>query len=111
MIARALRKFGDPPPPNLDWTAADACAPLPFEPASFDIVLLVAVLGELPDPDLALSGFHRLLASGGTLAVHEHLPDPDWSPPSALRALAEKAGFRPVSLTGRRWNYTALFER
>jgi len=68
-------------------------------------------LGELPSPGLALRSFHRIVRAGGTLAVHEHLPDPDIIPLARLRAMAEKAGFVFVRRLGRRWNYTALFEK
>ena len=111
MLAKAVAKFGDPVPANLGWTAADASGPLPFADASFDIVLLVAVLGELPDGDAAMRSFRRVLRPGGTLAFHEHVPDPDRIEPQALRDLAERHGFTPGGTWGPRWNYTALFEK
>ncbi len=111
MLAKAVAGFGDAVPPNLGWTAADACAPLPFADASFDIVLLVTVLGELPDRDAAMRSFRRLLRPGGTLAVHEHVPDPDRIGRATLRTLAERHGFHPGRSWGPGWNYTALFEK
>lgn len=110
MLAKALRKFGPEPPPNLGWTAADASGVLPYGDASFDIVLLVTVLGEVPDQPTALHSFRRVLRPGGTLAIHEHWPDPDLIRFERLRPLVEGAGFRFVRHWGGRRNYTALFE-
>lgn len=111
MLAKAVASFGASLPSNLSCTAADASGPLPFEDESFDIVLLVTVLGELPDRDSALRSFHRVLRPGGTLAVHEHVPDPDRIDPASLAALARRHGFRSGATWGPRWNYTALFEK
>jgi ubiquinone/menaquinone biosynthesis C-methylase UbiE len=48
-------------------TAACDAAALPFEDASFDLVLGHAVLHHLPDLDAAFAEFHRVLRPGGTL--------------------------------------------
>src|SRR6185436_13519773 len=54
---------------ELEVTTVEADAEsLPFEDASFDLVLGHAVLHHLPDLDRAMSEFHRVLAPGGTLA-------------------------------------------
>lgn len=111
MLAKAVRKFGGTPPSNLGWTKADASQALPFAAESFDIVVLVAVLGELPSPEQGLKSFVRVLRPGGTIAVHEHLPDPDIIWPRRLRALLAAEGFRLHSQRGPDWNYTALFEK
>ena len=111
MLDKAARKFGKSGPTHVGFTAADACAELPFEEASFDIVLLATVLGELPSPETALRSFHRLLVPGGTMAVHEHLPDPDFMSFMKLRLLAQASGFAFRRRFGPRWNYTALYKR
>ena len=49
-------------------TAACDAAELPFEDATFDLVLGHAVLHHLPDLDRAFGEFHRVLRPGGTLA-------------------------------------------
>ena len=110
MIVKALARFGPEPPSNVGASAADACAGLPYDDAGFDIVLLVAVLGELPDRDAALRSFHRVLRPGGVLAVHEHWPDPDLIPLATLRPLVEAHGFAFVRSYGTPRNFTALFE-
>lgn len=111
MLAKAVRKFGPTPPPNLGWTAADAGKELPFEDDKFDLIVLVAVLGEILRQERALRSFFRILRPGGSLAVHEHLPDPDLIPLGKLRAMVEAERFRFRRSWGRRWNYTAAFEK
>lgn len=109
MIDKAMRKFGRAPPPNVGWTAADAGEELPFDDNRFDIVLLITVLGEISGREQALRSFLRVLRPGGTLAVHEHLPDPDFLRLQRLRAMVEAAGFEFMRHQGPAWNYTALF--
>ena len=110
MLDKARARFGTPLPANVGFTAADACGDLPYEDGSFDLVLLVTALGELPDRERALRSFRRLLAPGGHLAVHEHWPDPDRIGPDELVRLVEPIGFRLVRVVGPRWNYTSLFQ-
>lgn len=111
MLTKALRKFGGPPPPNVGCTIGDASKELPFEDDTFDVVILVAVLGELPSPEEGLMSFFRVLRPGGVLAVHEHLPDPDIIWPKKLRPMVAARGFRFLRRRGPSWNYTALFEK
>lgn len=111
MLAHAKRKFGDFLPPNVGCIAGDASEEIPFDDASFDVVLLVAVLGELPNPEQGLKSFFRILRPGGVLAVHEHLPDPDIIWPKRLHLLTAAQGFRFLRRSGPSWNYTALFEK
>ncbi|MFQ5851581.1 MAG: class I SAM-dependent methyltransferase [Candidatus Binatia bacterium] len=52
---------------------ADACD-LPFVQGSFDVVICSEVLEHLPDPELAVDEFDRVLKTGGTLI----LTVPNW---------------------------------
>ena len=70
------------------YTQGDARR-LAFPRASFDVAFLVAVLGEVPEPRQCLRALHRILRPGGLLSITEHLPDPDFSRLSTLRALVE----------------------
>ena len=65
---------------------------LPFADGTFDRILLVSVLGEVPDRAAALRECARVLSPGGALAVTESLPDPDFIPPASLVREAEQAG-------------------
>lgn len=73
---------------------------LPFASGSFDHVLLVTVLGEIPDRSQALREIRRVLRPGGRLSVSEQLPDPDFITPGSLRRQLCVAGF--VELATRR---------
>jgi ubiquinone/menaquinone biosynthesis C-methylase UbiE len=66
---------------------------LPFSSGSFDHVLLVAVLGEIPDRSQALREIRRVLRPGGRLSVSEQLPDPDFITPGSLRRQLWASGF------------------
>ncbi len=66
---------------------------LPFASESFDRVLLVTVLGEIPDRSRALRECGRVLREGGRLSVSEQLPDPDFVTPASLRRQLRAAGF------------------
>ena len=92
------------------YTQGDART-LPFPEASFDVAFLVAVLGEVPEPELCLAGLRRILQPGGLLSITEHLPDPDFSRLSRLRPLVEEEGLVFSERFGRPWSYTANFSR
>jgi ubiquinone/menaquinone biosynthesis C-methylase UbiE len=92
------------------YTQGDA-RELSFEDASFDVAFLVAVLGEVPEPERCLAALRRVVRPGGLLSITEHLPDPDFSRLPTLRALVEKAGFVFHERFGHAWSYTANFRR
>ncbi len=69
---------------------------LPAE--TFDVALLVTVLGEIPDKAGALREIHDALRPGGVLSVTEVLPDPHYQTVSRVRALANGAGFHEQRL-------------
>lgn len=71
---------------------------------AFDRILLVTVLGEIPDQVGALRSLHRALKPGGILSVTEMIIDPDYVPRQRLEGLAEQAGFR----IERRWGSPVL---
>lgn len=109
MLAKARRKLERHGIGNVGYTVADAGRPLPFAAERFDLALLVAVLGEIPDQGAAVSGLAKVLKPGGILAIHEMLPDPDRIPFRLLRVLVEARGFSLVARKGPWWDYTALF--
>jgi ubiquinone/menaquinone biosynthesis C-methylase UbiE len=111
MLAKARRKMEAAGLENVGYTLAHAGAPVPFENESFDIVFMVTVLGEVKDQKFLVGEARRLLRYGGTLSVSEHLPDPDFVSFGKLRVLLEKNGFGFARKFGRRWAYTANFEK
>ncbi len=111
MLAKARRKLRRAGMRHVGYTVANASNPLPFPDETFDIAVLVAVLGEVPNAESSLGELYRVLRDGGSLAIHEHVPDPDRIDFPALRTLAESQGFNLDSRWGPSWNYTATFRR
>ena len=70
MLAQAAQKFGGQLPGHVQSIAADACGPLPFDDASFDVVLLVAVLGGVAPP----KGRIGFLLPGAATWRHDRSP-------------------------------------
>ena len=60
---------------------------------TFDRALLVTVLGEIPDQELALQEIFSALKPGGMLSVTEVLPDPHYQTRRTVRKLGQKIGF------------------
>ncbi|WP_457632872.1 methyltransferase domain-containing protein [Oceanithermus desulfurans] len=93
------------------FTVADAGGVLPWDDGAFDVVFLVAVLGELPDPLHSLREVRRVLRPGGWLSVTEQPGDPDFVPAERVRELAAAAGFEPRESYGSARNFTLNFVR
>lgn len=111
MLERARRKIETAGLAGaVGYTQGDA-RELRFPPGSFDVAFLVAVLGEVPEPRECLRALRRALRPGGLLSITEHLPDPDFSRLSTLRALLEDEGFEFDEHFGPPWSYTANFRR
>ncbi len=111
MLNKAQRKLLSNGFEDVDFTAHDASLPLPFEDDTFDVVVLVAVLGEISDANTCLREIFRVTKPGGVIGVHEHVPDPDRIRFSDLRSMFETTGFLFADRRGPLWNYTAIFER
>jgi CAAX protease family protein len=111
MLGKAGRKLSARGFRNVGFTKGNASAGLPFPEAQFDVAVLVTVLGEVPDKDRCIKSIHRVLRPDGVLAIHEHLPDPDFIPFKQLRSAVERYGFVFKARWGRWWNYTATFQK
>jgi ubiquinone/menaquinone biosynthesis C-methylase UbiE len=68
---------------------------LPWPSRSLDLVVMVAVLGEVPPPGRAraLAEARRVLREDGRLVVVEYWPDPHYLSEKAVRDLVMAAGF------------------
>jgi ubiquinone/menaquinone biosynthesis C-methylase UbiE len=95
---------------NLEAKTADVYD-LPFPEGTFDVVCLIAVIGEIPDAQRALSEFHRVLKPGGTLAFSELVTDPDYPLAQTLSRKARAAGFAFRRRLGNFLAYTIVFEK
>ena len=62
---------------RIDFRQLDAES-LPFEDASFDLVMTGMTLGLLPDAEKAVTEMVRVLRTGGLLSVGAHGPDHYW---------------------------------
>ncbi len=91
---------------NLVPTQGDA-TDLPYEDASMDAVVLNAVLGEIPEPTVALREIRRVLKPGGRLLVGELFGDPHFTTQAALRRQGTEAGLAYDEDSGYWFGYVA----
>ena len=82
---------------------------LPFSDQYFDRIYMVAVLGEIPDKQRALSEFKRVLKDDGLLAIGEFLPDPDYPRRKTVVAWCQESGFILSDQYGNLLHYLLLF--
>jgi ubiquinone/menaquinone biosynthesis C-methylase UbiE len=108
MLARCRAKCQSAGLANVGFTTGDG-AYLPFADASFDLVYMVTVFGEVDDTEACLRGIRRVLKPAGVLSISEHMPDPDFTAFDTLRRQVEARGFRLEARHGSRWAYTARF--
>lgn len=95
---------------NIEARVADVYE-LPFEEGFFDVVYMIAVIGEIPAPERAMREFHRVLLPVGTLVFSELLPDPDYPRAKTLVRKANTAGFQLKKKVGNFFYYTLIFEK
>ena len=72
---------------------------------------MIAVISEIPQPDLAFGEFHRVLKQKGTLAFSELLTDPDYPLARTLIRKARTAKFHLKKRLGNFFAYTLVFEK
>jgi ubiquinone/menaquinone biosynthesis C-methylase UbiE len=107
MLDHVMRAAASRGTVNVHPTRGDAQA-LPYESDSFDGVVLVTVLGEIPDQDAALAEIARVLKPGGRLVVGELFGDPHMVTSGKLRERVGRAGLRLERRVG---NPLGFFER
>ncbi len=78
-------------------------------PASFDVIYMVTVLGEIPDREAALRNCYTACKPGGHLSITEIFPDPHYQSRETVQRLAEEAGFKFQALYGLWPFYTINF--
>jgi ubiquinone/menaquinone biosynthesis C-methylase UbiE len=93
---------------NVNPTRGDA-QQLPWDNDSVDAVILVTVLGEIPDQDAALREIARVLKPGGRLIVGELFGDPHMVTLGSLERRAAAAGLRFERRVGPKLGYFARF--
>ena len=110
MIERVRRKAAAEGMGNVTAKVADVYD-LPFDDGTFDVVYMITVIGEIPEPVRAMREFHRVLSPSGTLVFSELLQDPDYPLAGTLLRWAASAGFRLRTKIGGVFYYTLIFEK
>lgn len=82
---------------------------LAFHSGAFDAVVVVLMLGEVPDREACLSELRRVLRPGGVALFAESRRDGDFIRRAELRELVEAHGFELDQLRGWSYEYTARF--
>jgi ubiquinone/menaquinone biosynthesis C-methylase UbiE len=108
MLDHTSRRASERGLANVTATEGDAQR-LPYEDSSFDAVILITVLGEIPDQDAALREAARVLRTGGRLVVGELVGDPHYVTLGSLQRRADAAGLRFDRRVGPKLGYFARF--
>lgn len=77
----------------------------------YDMVLLVTVLGEIPDRKKAMREIFTSLKPNGILSVTEVIADPHFQSRKTVISEAEKAGFIKKARFGSRLSFTLNFQK
>lgn len=95
---------------NIEFLHAEVGAKQ-LERDKFDRALLVTVLGEIPNREIALKEIFDVLKPGGILSVTEIIFDPYFQRRSTVLRLASAAGFREKELFGNCIAFTLNLEK
>jgi len=95
---------------NIELKQANAYE-LPFADGSLELVCMITVLQEIPDRGRALREVGRVLKPGGTLAVTEFLPDPDYPLRTTTIKVCQREGFILDDNPGNFWSYTVRVKK
>ena len=82
-----------------------------LEHKQYDRVLLVTVLGEIPDQKAALAEIFECLKPGGILSVTEVIADPHFQRRASVTRLAKSVGLVEKAFFGNRISFTINFEK
>jgi ubiquinone/menaquinone biosynthesis C-methylase UbiE len=110
MLQKARRRLQRHRVRNVGYTQANGAA-LPFHSGVFDVVFLVAALGEVSDPKTCLLSISRVLRPGGRLSIAEVAGDPDLIREEDLKQLVQGTPLDFVQAAYLRGSYIAAFRR
>jgi ubiquinone/menaquinone biosynthesis C-methylase UbiE len=74
-----------------------------------DVIVLISVLPEIPEPLRALEACRRALKPGGRIVIGEELFEPEYVTSSRIDAYARAAGLELVGRQGTAWAYLHTF--
>lgn len=77
----------------------------------YDRVVLVTVLGEIPQREIAMQEIFTALKPGGLLSVTEIIFDPHFQSRGVVRQLTQAAGFTEQAFFGNRIAYTLQLQK
>src|SRR5262245_41405102 len=77
----------------------------------YDRVLLVTVLGEIPDKKTMLQEISNSLKPNGWLSITEAIADPHFQTHKSVQHLAREAGFKEKGFFGNQISFPAMFEK
>ncbi len=83
----------------------------PFKSASFNVIFMVTVLGEIVNQKDYIKEFYRLLEPHGILSISEQAGDPDKMSVDEIKALLQGSGFKFDKLYGTKNNFTINFRK
>ncbi|MGB8707010.1 MAG: methyltransferase domain-containing protein [Dehalococcoidia bacterium] len=113
MVSRLKEKLSKPEYKylsNIEMKVANAYD-LPFSNETIDLVVMVGVLGEIPDKNRALKEIRRVLKLGGILAISENLIDPDYPLKKTTSKYCEQGAYQLVNTNGSFFNYVSQFRK
>ena len=110
MLEKARRRLRRAGLKNASYTQADASA-LPLAAGVFDAAFLVAVLGEVLDPQACLKAICCSLRPGGFLSVTELPGDPDAIAESQVVAMVSAEGLERTESFPIRGGFTINFRK
>jgi ubiquinone/menaquinone biosynthesis C-methylase UbiE len=108
MLDHTMRRAAERGLANVEPIRGDASS-LPYEDDSMDAVVLITVLGEIPDREAALREIKRVLRPGGRLVVGELFGDPHFTTFASLRGQCEAVGLALEERSGGWFAYFARF--
>lgn len=110
VIKRVINRANTENVTGLDGLVADVHH-LPFAADAFNAIYMIAVIGEIPNPEVSIHEFYRVISAKGTLAFSEILADPDYPLKKTLRKWAVQAGFTLSRKTGNFFSYSLQFTK
>ncbi|MFH0968668.1 MAG: methyltransferase domain-containing protein [Methanobacteriota archaeon] len=82
-----------------------------LENAHYDRAVLITVLGEIPDREVALREIFGAMKPGGMLLIEETIRDPHFQTRSTVLEIAGLVGFVEKEFFGNRFSYTLILEK
>jgi ubiquinone/menaquinone biosynthesis C-methylase UbiE len=110
MLDDTMRRAHDQGLENVTPARADAQR-LPYPDETFDAIVLVTALGEIPDQDAVWREMARVLKPAGRVVNGELFGDPHWVSPKSAARSAGSAGLQSHRRLGSPVGYFSRHER